>query len=353
MNKKEIFYINYLKFFGIIYLLIWHTGIRKINVFVILFFIQMFIFISGYFYKDKYSNAPVSFIKKRIKSLYIPYIFYCSLFLALNNIFVKINFYSNNLYIDPIKYGHHFLQILLLNNSQQMAGAMWFVASLFSISILFLLISKISISLSLTVRNFNIREYVRFFIVLSLYITGYYFSYIKCKLPALLDVSFVLLIFYYCGFLYRKYEHKIPLNLFLAIISFFALLFCMKFGFPLIIQRKYINLLFLIFCGLAGTYLNIYLANKCASIKMVKFVNYAGKNTMAILALHFLAFKSVSIFIIYTHNIPINLLSSFPIIRESSQFYRWVYVSSGLILPLLAIYIFDTIILKFKSLMDS
>ena len=250
----------------------------------------------------------------------------------------------------PNKYSHHLLQIFLLNNSQQMTGAMWFVSSLFSVSVLFLLTSKLSGYLSSAIGRSKAREHIRFSIVLLFYITGHYIAHLKYRLPAWLDVSFVLLMFYYCGYLYRKHEHKIPLNISLAIVAFIALIICMRLGVPQIAERQYVNPIFLLFCGLAGTYLHIYLANKCASVKKSNFVNYAGRNTMAILALHFLAFKVVSLFIIYAHGLPTSSLASFPIIRESNQFYRWAYASSGLVLPLLGTYVFDTIAMKINSL---
>jgi len=352
MKNKEIFYINYMKFLGIIYLLIWHTGIQKINIFVIQFFLQMFIFISGYFYKEEYSEKPFTFIKKRISSLYIPYIFYCSIFLILNNIFVSFSIYKENMYINPAKFGHHFLQILFFHQTQQMAGAMWFVASLFSVSILFLLMSKISITMTSVGGPFKEHEYSRFFLIISLYLFGNYLAYLKCKLPLLIDISFVLLVFYYLGYLFKRHEHKIPLNVFFALSSLLTLLLCMKFGFPQIIQRKYVNPSFILLCGVAGIYLNIYVASKCpTNTKIMKFINYAGRNTMVILALHFLSFKAVSLFIIYSQNLPLNLLSSFPVMKTSSQYYRWMYVVSGLLIPLSVVYLYDTVLLKFNSLM--
>ncbi len=69
-EKKEIWFMNYMKFFGVFYMLIYHSAIKQLNVFAILFFLQMFIFISGYFYQDKYTQNPVLFIIKRIKSIF-------------------------------------------------------------------------------------------------------------------------------------------------------------------------------------------------------------------------------------------------------------------------------------------
>lgn len=62
---------------------------------------------------------------------------------------------------------------------------------------------------------------------------------------------------------------------------------------------------------------------------------------MVVLAMHFLAFKLVSIIIIYTQNLPLDLLSSFPVIKSTNQLYRWLYLAAGLLAPLAGKYLFD------------
>ena len=340
-----------MKFFGIIDLLIWHTGIHKINIFVIQFFLQMFIFTSGYFYKDEYSNKPFTFIKKRISSLYLPYIFYCSAFLAFNNAFVALAIYKKDMLVDADNIIRYFLRIFLFDNNQQLTGAMWFVPTLFIVSILFLFICKVSEMMAQTSGYFKEREHTRFFLIASLYLLGNYLAFHKYQLPVLLDISFVLLIFYYGGYLFRKHEQKIPLNIFLALPILLALLLGMNYGFPHIIQREYVNPSSLLLYGMAGIYLNLFIAHKCpTSFKVMRLINFAGRNTMEILAFHFLSFKTVTLFIIYSQNLPLNLLSSFPVIQESSQYYRWLYVLSGLVVPLCGVYCFNTVREKLKPL---
>lgn len=349
MIIKQSEEMNYMKFFGVIYLLFWHTGIIHFNIFVITFFLQMFFFISGYFYKDTDSEKPFVFLRKRIISLYVPYIKYCLLFLVLNNLFVRLNIYKDTMSIEHIKFVSHFFNILKLNSNLLMGGAMWFVATLFFASILFCCISVAVKKLSF----FNIcqtkNESIRFFIVAAFFLFGNYLSFIKVTLPSLLDVSFVLLIFYYLGYLYKKYEKKIPLNIFFASSSFLTIFVCTKFGFPLIVSRQYIDPSFILVCGIAGIYLNLYIAKKCAVFKNPAFINYVGKNTLVILAMHYLAFKLVSIIVIYSQNLPISFLSSYPVIESTSQAYRWLYVISGLLIPLSGKYLFDMGYCKLKT----
>ena len=308
-EKKDIWFMNYMKFFGILYLLIYHTAIKQLNIFVILFFLQMFIFISGYFYNDKYTQNPILFLKKRIKSLYLPFIIYCSLFLLLNNFFVDIKLYKPDVFLTNEMMWDQFLSILKLRPRQQMAGAMWFVSALLITSTIFCLLSYL-----LKFISKKQYAYLRFFCVAVIFMLGIYLSVLKIRINPYLDISFVLLIFFYGGYLFKKFEDKIPINIYMALTAFLMLRICMDFGFPRIPARQYINPPFLLMTGFAGIYLNIYISKKLADFKKIKIVNHIGKNTLAILALHFLSFKMVNLLAIYCLNLPIDQLTSFPFI---------------------------------------
>ncbi|MCD4722735.1 MAG: acyltransferase family protein [Desulfobacula sp.] len=335
-EKKEIWFMNYMKFFGVFYLLIYHSAIKQLNIFVILFFLQMFIFISGYFYKDKYTQNPGLFIKKRIRSLYLPFIIYCSLFLFLNNFFVDIKVYKPGMLLNNEMMWDQFLSILKLRPRQQMAGAMWFVSSLLITSTLFCLLSFI-----LKFISKKQRTYLLFFCIAAIFMSGIHLSVLKIQIHPYIDISFVLLIFFYGGYLFKKNEDKIPINIYLAVTSFLMLRICMEFGFPQIPARRYINPPFLLMTGFAGIYLNIYISKKLAEFKKIKLLNYIGQNTLAILALHFLSFKVINLLAIYCFNLPFDQLASFPIIKSTSQYWRWLYVLAGLSIPVVLKSIFN------------
>ncbi len=342
-ENSEILFMNYLKFFGIVYLLIWHTAVKGLNVIVISFFLQLFFFVSGYFYKDAYSEQPLLFIRRRIQSLYFPFVLYCSAFLALNNLFVHLNIYTAPLYIPHGRMVSSLLDILTLEPGLQLAGAMWFVSSLFLSSLIFCSVSAAlekTLSFARPVRTYH--ESVRVFLLFSLFLLGNYLSHANITLPRYLDVSLVLLFFYYLGYLYRKNEEHIPVNIFLALTALATLLVCSRYGFPLFAQRKYIDPSFVLLCGVSGIYLNVYLAKLFASFGNIRFVNYAGKNTMVILAMHFLAFKLVSLLLIYQQDLPMDMLASFPCITSANQYFRWLYVLAGLVVPLAVKYLLET-----------
>lgn len=348
-SSDEILYMNYMKFFGILYLLIWHTAIRGLNVFVISFFLQMFFFVSGYFYKEIYSDNPLVFIRKRLKTLYVPFVVYCLILLALNNLFVDIYVYSKQMYLPFNAILKHLIGILTLESNLQLSGAMWFVSSLFLSSVLFCVISAVLKKIVSFTGYHDKYESIRFLILLLLFLGANYLSLVKVILPRYLDISLVLMFFYYLGYLYHKYEKQIQFNFFIALSSLFTILICIKYGYPQFAQRKYVDPSYVLVCGIAGIYLNIYISKLFASCWRIEFVNYAGKNTMVVLAMHFLAFKLVSLIIIYTQNLPLELLSSFPVLKSANQGYRWLYAATGLLVPLAGKYLIDKGFCKTKQ----
>ena len=337
-SKTRILYINYLKILGMVYLLFWHTEIKYLNIISISFFIQMFFFVSGYFYKDPAPgfNNYFHFIVKRIKSLYFPFIKYSLTFLLLNRLLVHLHIISEG-YRIPVSMTS-ILNILKLNANQPLAGAMWFVAALFWTALLFLLLSAfLDLAEDLTGMTRS-REVIRLILVTGCYFFGYHLTSKQILLPAHLDISFTMLIFYYLGFIYRKYEGRLRNNFLLAAICLAILIYLSRIGFPAIASRQYTSPSHLLLCGIAGTYFTFYLSVCAARItpdRLAGWINYMGENTMAILALHFLAFKLIHLIYIFSYNLPIQKLSAFPTIPESSQLWRWGYVLAGFFLPLL------------------
>ena len=54
------------------------------------------------------------------------------------------------------------------------------------------------------------------------------------------------------------------------------------------------------------------------------FFNFIGKNTLTILTWHLLAFKVVSLMIIYIYELPMKRLAEFPVILEYSHKGWWI-----------------------------
>ena len=92
-GKKHLDDIDIAKAIGIILVVIGHCIPGKITNFIYLFHMPMFFMITGYVFKPEENwNGYIAFIKRKIKSLYIPFVMFNILFLVLNNLFIDIGF---------------------------------------------------------------------------------------------------------------------------------------------------------------------------------------------------------------------------------------------------------------------
>lgn len=152
--------IDMMKGICIIFIVAGHSG-APFTHFIYLFHVALFFMISGYLFKSAYSDSIESvryFLKRKIKSLYLPYVVCGVIFSLLHNIFIRINIYTDNLLLleqVPQEFASitvpwtfreiitNILKHLLLGGNREIGGAIWFIATLLEISILFCVIDFI------------------------------------------------------------------------------------------------------------------------------------------------------------------------------------------------------------------
>ena len=121
-----------------------------------LFFMPLFIFISGYLFKNKNIGSLkelIDVLKKRIMPLYLYYLKYELCFYLLRNMFFYLGFYSST-----VQYGNkiiypitsvkdiliNVLKIIILIGREPLLGAFWFLVSLIFVVIIYSNINYIS-----------------------------------------------------------------------------------------------------------------------------------------------------------------------------------------------------------------
>lgn len=127
MNKnKRIDYIDLLRALGIIAMIMGHVGFGGFfDKWIHIFHMPMFFIISGYFFKEQDYN---SLIKKRVKTLLIPYVVFGIIHLIIY--FVRIGGIDS----------HSFYLLFWENTAENgipIAGALWFLTALFLSEIVF------------------------------------------------------------------------------------------------------------------------------------------------------------------------------------------------------------------------
>lgn len=206
-NKKFMI----LSFLGIIMVVSGHTlngdPIRLFNNFFPInsFFMPMFIFISGYFFKDENLDNPKKFFIKKFKNLLVYYFSWNIFYGIIMKFLFMIGLSSNNvtlnlktLFISPFVDGQQF----------SLNAPAWFIPTLFTVEMLYWVIRKYS---KKKIQNFF--ELIIFIIlnIISVIIAengNYNLSFLP-----ILKVMFFM-IFYILGHYYKIYYEKIDEKLY-------------------------------------------------------------------------------------------------------------------------------------------
>ncbi len=341
-NQGNIQYMDIAKALGIIAVVLGHSGVPSIEHFVNLYHMSLFFFISGFLYNDKYTDNPVSLVKKRIISLYKPYLIYELIYLLLHNFFFRINIY-NVMFGVPDRLIHPynasefvkaFLAIIAFAGREPMAGVFWFFASLFFVNVIFCYLSWF------IKRTFKSNgEYIRVLCIVILFAAGNLATKYGYNIPRF-NNSLVMVLVYYMGYMFRRYESYINCeNTYFAVISIVLLTVSSLYGAVAVGTNNYLSPDFLLAAAVFGIYSNLYISKLIIRKNIFnKLLIYIGQNTVAIMALHFLSFKVVSLIQIKVYSLPGYMLAKYPVV-DGGRGWFILYSIAGVFLPLALYYI--------------
>ena len=265
------------------------------------FHMALFIFISGYFYNTKYEGNILGYIKKKFKSMIIPYFAYNLFYLIVNYYHFK---YYQYIPADLFSFKRFFIMPFINGHQYLFFIPAWFVPALFIIQITFIVFHKY-------LSKFIKSPYVIFVLYLVLALLGIELA-IRGKNQGIyliiIRTSFGFF-FYYLGLLYKtKLEAK---NIFnfknLALVLIMQLLIVYKYKsityglalgyFPKVRMLPIIT-------SITGIYVYTYL-----SIILEKYLKYKkvlyiiGESTYSIMANHFFAFLLINLVFVKIKNI--------------------------------------------------
>lgn len=154
-NSSDLRYnstIGYLKAFGIILMLLGHTGLDNVFMkFVVMFHMPLFFIASGYCFKEKYLSNPVKYLRNKIKGIWWPYVKWSLLFLFLHNIFFHMHLYNeqydywrsaSDVFFFPQIIKTSLAVTMTMHGTEPLLGGYWFLNALFFGSIIAWLIIK-------------------------------------------------------------------------------------------------------------------------------------------------------------------------------------------------------------------
>lgn len=240
-NKERNITVDFMKGLLIILVVLGHTYNKFCNNFIYLFHVGLFFVLSGYCFNQKYTDSIANLwklFKKRIESLWIPYVVYNFIFLLLQNIWLKIGFLTSNeayfSYEPYLKDGYClpitisgaikvFVKSLFFMNSRPFAGGLWFLGGLFYVTFLYTILQFI-------LRKLNLEKFHIVFSVIFL-IAGWLIvkqGFIQ-KIPILKQAAIILIseILFSIGVYIKEYltipEFKTPMY-YAGFLSFFIIL---------------------------------------------------------------------------------------------------------------------------------
>ena len=371
MNRNTVISIS--KGIAIILMVIAHAEAPGwLCKFIFEFHMPLFFITAGYFFSLKYLNDEATFVQKRVKGLYLPFVKWSVIFLALHNLMFKIGIlneaYGNEMGGVTHPYSWHQIQQNLWNivtamggYDQFLCGAFWFFRGLFVASILYLIIYKV---LDSTIKPARWKKAIPYLICLIMLLLCGWKTYEGLKVITLVQGGYRDMMgcfFFGVGFIFRQYaeNYQALIKRYYAIIwttivfGIVVYLFSYYLTANMNWRSSYTQFLSLPVPALLGflmTYnISMLLDKKDNWLK--RFLVYTGDHTLNIFIFHIVAYKVVSLIKIWYYGLDIQQIGCHMVIHEHSQEDAfWVlYTIAGVGIPLFVTWIVERWKLKRQS----
>ena len=351
MKRNNI--VDLIKGFGIFFVVLAHSGF-PLSGSVYLFHMPIFLMASGYCFRQKHAESPAalgSYVGKKIKSLYIPYVVFNGIFILLYNLLIRWNIYTDNpQFASPMEKKVGWQLWTALNNclhfnpsgTQQLCGADWFVIILFYITIGF----ATATFLTNIIKNKALRDILLGSTGVAALLAGFVLQKKNLFLDGYWSPAITGYSLYVLGFFLSKLPAAVEqlmqkLKWPIAVLGAAFFYFATRYGSVSLNVNHFTDPLFLILCSLVGWF---WLYALGEIVKASKLLNNAltclSKSSLFILFLHFLGFKFVTAIQLLVYKEPAYLLASFPILHKEGLW--WIaYTIAGVLFPVGVKYVFD------------
>ena len=293
-------------------------GIRR---FVYQFHVPLFFFLSGYCFK--HDESWRTFLLKKIKRLYLP-------FVVANAVFLLISLLAHRLAGEEIiakDVARSCLKIVLGRIARPLGGASWFLITLLKSLIIYKLARDI-------IYRYFTKNRLLYLSILSviLGLIGIKWSFLWS-----LDKAFLAILFICAGHLAKEKgllsRFNIQQKVFIAIFGFVIVLVCSLHNYPDMALHSFgsIPLYFIgAFAGIAAT---IASSDLLANLPSLSFISDWGRRTLWVLLGHFAAFKIVTIIQIVLLGQPESAIFSHPC-NYVGGLWAALYFVTGFFVPL-------------------
>lgn len=327
--------------------------------FIFEFHMPLFFITAGYFFSLKYLNDEATFVKKRVKGLYWPFVKWSVFFLLIHNWMFDIGIlnetYGNDMGGVTHPYTCHQIQQNLWNivtamggYDQFLCGAFWFFRGLFVASILYLITYKV-------IGNHRFTPYLICLIMLLL--CGWK-TYEGLKVINLVQGGYRDMMgcfFFGCGFIFRQFVdryHQVMSRchaylwstiLFAIVVYLFSKYLTANMNW----RSSYTQFLSLPVPALLGflmTYNISQWIDRHEGFFKLALV-YIGNHTLNIFIFHIISYKVVSLIKIWYYHLDIRQIGCHMVIHDySQQDYFWIlYTIAGVGIPLVGTWLSEVV----------
>lgn len=332
MNKERNISIDIIKGIGIILMVGGHCGMPFTH-FIYLFHMAIFFMASGYCFNASNSETMqdvLSFVKRKFKGLWFPYVLWTAVFSLLHNVFIKAGIYSPTPWsISEI--GKNIIKSFFLHGHTQLGSALWFISALMQIAVLYCCIDYV-------IKKVTVSKKANFLLQGAVSIVFLAVGY-RCALTdSIWGVNRVLSYYclFYLGAVVRELQKTVrteKYHYWKMVVAFLILVLCNQIGSIALDENRYENPVFLLVVSICGWVLLYEVAQELKKKKLLAdAIVCCGQNSMAIVVLHFLCFKIISLVGVVVYNQPREGIAAFPVLYEQGAW--WIaYMFAGIIAP--------------------
>ena len=332
--------------------------------FIFEFHMPLFFITAGYFFSLKYLNDEATFVKKRVKGLYWPFVKWAVFFLIIHNWMFDLGVlnetYGNEMGGVTHPYTWHQIQQNLWNivtamggYDQFLCGAFWFFRGLFVASILYLIIYKV---LDSSLKSARWKKAIPYLICLVMLLLCAWKTHQGLKVITLVQGGYRDMMgcfFFGCGFIFRQYADRYRRSMSRHYAAFWS---SIVFAIVVFLFSKYLtanmnwrstfvqflSLPLPAILGFLMTYnLSCWLDKHDNILK--RFLVYTGDHTLYVFIFHIVSYKVVSLLKIWYYGLDPKQVGCHMVIHEHSQEDQfWIlYTIAGVALPLIGIWLYE------------
>ena len=333
-SDKYINAVTYTKAIGIMLMVFAHAidnppadnGYLILWKIIYTFHMPLFFIMSGYCFKETYLDNSLLFLWRKIKGIYIPFIAYTLVFIALHNLLCTLHIYESTDFLQPKDMLLRAVRaVTIMERKGAMLGTFWFLRELLFGNIFFFFTLKLCRRNKWITTAFLL-VLTELFAVTKFCVPGFRITYL----------SFFAATFIAIGHIIRTTDFRLntwrKIGIGLTLVATEVML-ADQFRMD---EQTPVSILFYILPAVAGTMLVYEFSTWLNRMKQSPILTFVGRHTLSVMALHFLSFKLVSLLIICCYGLPIESLTEFPILRDYA-FHGWwlLYTFVGLTIPLL------------------